>query len=352
VAQATGKVGTDSTLQGLNPTQTGVTGAVAAVSRARSHKRNDPIAYLFLLPAVLVLAVFHFFPLFFAFYISLHNWKLKKVAFIALANYQEALHKPDFWESFGNTIFFAIGTVPFTMALALLFAYLLFQKVRFLSFFRTIYFLPYITSTVAAAAVWTWIFNARSGVMNALLGNFGVELRWLQESKGIFYMIGQHFDVALPQWAHGPSLALTSIMAMTTWHLIGFDIVIFLAGLGNISKELYEAARIDGAGEWLIFRRITMPLLMPTIYFLTIISSIAAFKAFNEIYVMSTTAGNGSTAGNPLGSTQTLVIYVYNQFYSSQRLGYGSAIAFLLFAAILALTLVQLWFGRRREVEA
>jgi multiple sugar transport system permease protein len=352
VAQVTGKAATDATLPGLNPVQTGVTGAARASTGVRSRKRNEPIAYLFLLPAVLVLSVFSFFPLFFAFYISLHNWKLRKLAFIGWQNYQEALHKPDFWESFGNTIFFAIGTVPFTMALALVFAFLLFQKVRFLSFFRTIYFLPYVTSTVAAAAVWTWIFNARSGVMNALLGHFGVQLRWLQESKGVLYMIAQHFGLTLPGWAHGPSLALTSIMAMTTWHLIGFDIVIFLAGLGNINKELYEAARIDGANEWLIFRRITMPLLMPTIYFLTIISSIAAFKAFNEIYVMSTTAGNGSTAGNPLGSTQTLVIYVYNQFYSSQRLGYGSAIAFLLFAVILALTLVQLWFGRRREVEA
>ena len=145
------------------------------------------------------------------------------------------------------------------------------------------------------------------------------------------------------------ALALVAIMEVAIWHLIGFDIVIFLAGLGNINKELYEAARIDGASEWAIFRRITVPLLAPTISFLTIVSTIGAFKAFNEIYVMSiSTGGNSGKAGNPLGSTQTVVVYVYNQFYSSQRLGYGSAVAFLLFAIIFALTLLQLWYGRRR----
>jgi len=350
VAQARSNVGADPALAGVNPLQAGLAAATAVGNRRGAVRRENLVAYLFLAPAIVILSVFHFFPLFFSFYISMHNWRIRKVGFNGLANYGEALRKQEFWQAFGNTVYFVIGTVPLTMALALLFAYLLFQKVRFLSFFRTVYFLPYVTSTVAAAAIWTWIFNTRSGILNAVLGGtFDTRLRWLQESRGIFYMLSDRAGLAdsFPRILHGPSLALTSIMAMTIWHLLGFDVVIFLAGLGNINRELYEAARIDGATDWDIFRRITLPLLTPTISFLTIISTIGAFKAFNEIYVMSTAAASGQTPGSPLGSTQTLVVYVYNQFYSSQRLGYGSAVAFLLFAAILTLTLIQLNLGRR-----
>ncbi|MDP9374814.1 MAG: sugar ABC transporter permease [Chloroflexota bacterium] len=349
------KVAADPALDSASVAGGNIAGAgVLAVprGRARAGRRNNPIAYLFLAPALLVLVVFHFFPIFYAFYISLHSWKLRRGPLIGLDNYAEALRKPEFWRSFGNTVYFVLGTIPITLILALLFAYLLFQKVRFLSFFRTVYFLPYITSTVAAAAIWTWIFNPRSGILNQILeGAFGARLRWLQEPKGIFYMVATAFGAgdAVPGWLHGPSLALVSIMAMTIWHRVGFDIVIFLAGLGNINQELYEAARIDGAGEWDLFRRITLPLLAPTIVFLTVISTIGAFQTFNQIYVMSTSSGVGGTAGGPLNSTQTVVIYIYNQFYSSQRYGYGSAVAFILFGVILALTLVQLRLGRRRE---
>lgn len=349
VVQVSGNVGADPTLVGINPLDAGVSGATS-VRRRVAGQRENLRAYLFLAPAMLVLSVFHFFPLFFSFYISLHNWRIRKVGYLGFENYKEALQKREFWQALGNTVYYVIGTVPVTMALALFFAYLLFQKVRFLSFFRTVYFLPYITSSVAAAAIWTWIFNARTGVMNQLLSRVGVQLRWLLEPKGVFAMLADRFGVTLPGVLAGPSLALVAIMVVAIWHLIGFDIVIFLAGLGNINNELYEAARIDGASEWTIFRRITIPLLTPTISFLTIVSTIGAFKAFNEIYVMSmSTGGNSGKAGNPLGSTQTVVVYVYNQFYSSQRLGYGSAVAFLLFAIIFALTLLQLWHGRRRE---
>lgn len=350
MAQASGQIGSDPTLSGVNPLHVGVSGAAAFRRRRTTGRRDNLLAYLFLAPAIIVLGVFNFFPLFFSFYISLHNWRIRKVSFLGLANYTEALQKQEFWQALGNTVYFVIGTVPVTMALALFLAYLLFQKVRFLSFFRTVYFLPYVTSSVAAAAIWTWIFNSRSGILNQLLSGTGTQLRWLLEPKGVFAMMADRFGLTLPSFLHGPSLALVAIMTVAIWHLLGFDIVIFLAGLGNINKELYEAARIDGASEWAIFRRITIPLLAPTISFLTIISTIGAFKAFNEIYVMSlSTGGNSGKAGNPLGSTQTVVVYVYNQFYSSQRLGYGSAVAFLLFAIIFALTVLQLWLGRQRE---
>jgi multiple sugar transport system permease protein len=349
VAQVSGNVATDPALAGINPLQTGVASATAVGRRATTARRENLVAYLFLAPAILVLGVFQFFPLFFSFYISLHNWRIKKAEFLGFANYGEALRKRELWLAFGNTVYYVIGTVPITMALALLFAYLLFQKVRFLSFFRTVYFLPYVTSSVAAAAIWVWIFNARTGILNQFLSRYNSQLRWLQEPKGIFAMLASHFGITLPTILSGPSLALVAIMVVASWHLIGFDIVIFLAGLGNVNKELYEAARIDGAGEWAIFRRITLPLLGPTISFLAIISTIGAFKAFNEIYVMSTAVGgNSSKAGDPLGSTQTVVVYVYNQFYTSHRLGYGSAVAFLLFIVIFSLTMGQMWLGRRR----
>ena len=344
----------DRALDGISVQQVGVAGAASAATGARRRvgKRNQPIAYLFLLPAFAILTLFHFFPIFYAFYISLHNWRLRKGAFVGLDNYAEAIGAADFWRAFGNTVFYVLGTVPVTLALALLFAYLLFQKVRFLAFFRTVYFLPYITSTVAAAAIWSWIFNSRTGILNAVLrGVFGPgpQLRWLQEPKGVFLMLAERLGTTVPGWAHGPSLALVSIMIMSIWHYLGFDIVLFLAGLGNINQELYEAARIDGANEWAVFRRITLPLLAPTIFFLTVISTIGAFQTFNQIYVMSTSAGVGGTAGGPLNSTQTVVIYIYNLFYGSKRLGYGSAVAFVLFGVIFALTMVQLWIGRRRN---
>jgi multiple sugar transport system permease protein len=339
------QVASDSGLDNVAVGRAGVAGALAAAgSRRRVGKRNQPLAYLFLLPALAVLVLFHFFPIFYAFYISLHNWRIRRVGFIGLENYRQALQTEEFWRAFGNTVFYVLGTVPLTLALALLFAYLLFQKVRFLAFFRTAYFLPYITSTVAAAAIWGWIFRTDTGVLNQITGGlFGVRLRWLQEPTGVFLMLGRAlgFAEALPGWLHGPSLALVAVMVTSIWHYVGFDIVIFLAGLGNINRELYEAARIDGAGEWDLFRRITLPLLLPTVFFLTIISTIGAFQTFNQIYVM--------TGGGPINSSETVVIYMVNQFYSSTRFGYGSAVAFILFLFIFALTLIQLRLGRRRE---
>lgn len=350
MAEISRNAGADPALSGLNPLRTGVAGAATPTRRRLTGQRDNKIAFLFLAPGILILAIFNFFPLFFSFFISLHNWRIRKVGFVGLDNYVEAFQKAEFWQSLGNTVYYVIGTVPVTMALALGVAYMLFQKVRFLSAYRTIYFLPYVTSSVAAAAIWTWIFNARSGILNQLLSTFGVQLRWLLESKGVFKMMLDRFGITPPSILDGPSLALVAIMAVAIWHLLGFDIVIFLAGLGNINKELYEAARIDGASEWDLFRRITIPLLAPTISFLTIISTIGAFKAFNEIYVMSgSVRGNNGKPGDPLGSTQTVVVYVYNQFYSSQRLGYGSAIAFILFGIIFGLTILQMWLSRRRE---
>ncbi len=309
----------------------------------RSRRRywsETLLAYLYLLPAAIVLAVFHFLPVIYALYISLHRWKIKKISFVSLANYGQVLKDARFWGSLKVTVFYVLGTVPLTLALSLFLAYLLFQKVRGLSFYRTSYFLPYITSTVAAATVWLWIFNPMHGPLNQILGLIGLSpQRWMNEPRGIIKMMASAWGGVVPAWAGGPSLALIAVVIVSIWHYIGFDVVIFLAGLGNIPTELYDAARIDGAGRWQLFRHITLPLLSPTTFFLLIISTIGAFQSFNIIYVM--TAGSGAQLGGPLHTTTTTTIYLFDQFYNRVNIGYASAIAFVLFGIILSLTVIQ-----------
>ena len=301
-----------------------------------------------LAPAMLIIGVFHFYPLFYAFYISLHNWRIRKGSLVWFENYRTALENKDFWQSFINTTWFALITVPVTMVVALTLAYLLFQKVKFLGLFRTIYFLPYVTSAVAAAAVWSWVFSSRNGIANELLDVIGIGPQtWLQQPRGIFVLLSDGTGIPRPDWLHGPSLAMIAITITQIWHNLGFQIVVFLVGLGAISKELYEAARVDGAGERQVFFRITLPMLSPTIFLIAVISIIDAFKAFTPIYVMSTQSNVGQRPGGPLGTTETSVVYVLNQIYGANRYGYGAAAAMFLFLIILALTLFQLWVSRK-----
>jgi multiple sugar transport system permease protein len=319
---------------------------------AGTHKELVAAA-LFLLPSLLILGVFHFFPLLYSLYISFHKWRFVDQGYVGAQNYQTALTSPEFWSALGNTFFFVVMIVPTTMILAVALSMMLFTRVRFLSVFRTIYFLPYITSSVAAAGVWAWIFNPQYGIANQILRAIGIgPQRWLQEPRGILMLLATRFGVPLPAWAHGPSLALVAIGVMTIWSYLGFEIVIFLVGLGNIPGEVYEAARVDGAGTFQTIRRISLPLLSPSLVLVSIITTIGAFQEFNRIYQMSTQANVGSRPGGPLGSTQSLVVLVYDEFYSSLHVGYGAAIAFILFLILLALSLAQLAWARRRERES
>jgi len=319
-------------------------GAWLSLKRFSGHQRRRIrealLGFLYLLPATLILTLFHFLPVGYSFYISLHNWRVKKVAFIGLQNYATALSDPDFWNSLLVTIFYVIGTVPIQLAIALGIAYLLFQKIRGRAVYRVIYFLPYVTSTVASAAVWTWVLTPREGPLNQVLGFFGIQpFRWLLEPKGILTVLAGRIGLTLPDWAGGPSVALVAVMLFVIWFWIGYDATIFLAGLGNIPYELYEAARIDGANRWQLFRHITLPLLSPTTFFLSLMAIIGSFQAFNHIYVM-TGAATGNVGG-PLRTTTTTPILIYKTFYESTKFGYASAIAFILFAIILSLTLAQ-----------
>ncbi len=320
--------------------------SVPTATRARLQRGADWFAFLYLAPALIILTVFHILPAFYALWISMQGGRIRSFRFIGWDNYINALSAPEFWGAMANTIFYVLGTVPITIALGLGVAYLLFQKIRGRGVYRVIYFLPHVVSAVASAIVWAWVFNPTGGIANRLLQVLGVPpQKWLIESDGIFKLIGAEMGWPLPEWAYGPGLALVAVMIFSIWQYLGFDVIIFLAGLTNINPELYEAGRIDGANGWQLFRHITVPLLMPTIFFLLVISIIGSFQAFNHIYTMNIAASQ--PAGGPLGSTRTVSIFMFDQLYSQNRAGYATAIAVLLSLIIFALTLVQFRFFER-----
>lgn len=240
---------------------------------------------------------------------------------------------PEVLRGLGITAMFALGTVPVQLGIGLLLAYLLFQNIRGRSFFRLVYFLPYIMPFVATAVVFNILFSFRpESPANQFVNLFGIpDQRWLLESTGILRLI---LGDIIPQSVAGPSLALIVIMIYTTWTYIGYDAVVYLAGLGGISNELYEAARIDGAHEWSIFRHITLPLLSPTTFFLMLIAITGTFRAFTQIYVMRNPASQSSV--------DTLGVHIFETVRSvDPNMGYGSAMAFVLFGVILVITVIQ-----------
>jgi multiple sugar transport system permease protein len=243
---------------------------------------------------------------------------------------------PDLWVGLKATLFYSLGTIPFQLGISVFLAILLFQKLRGSNFFRVMFFMPYVTPTVASAAVFRQLFSNRlQAPVNAGLRLLGLEpLQWLWEPKGIFRLMATNMGLEnWPAWADGPSLALVVIMIYSIWVFVGYDTVIYLAGLGNISKEVSEAAEVDGANPWQIFRYVIFPLLSPTTYFLTLISIIGTFKAFNHIWVMRLDAA--------LGTTDTFSVVIFQEFFEKVRYGYASAMAFVLFAIILTLTYIN-----------
>ncbi len=240
---------------------------------------------------------------------------------------------PGVLKGFGITVLFAAGTVPFQLAIGLGLAYLLFQNIKGKSFFRIVYFMPYIMPFVATSIVFGLIFSYRpASLVNQVLGAFGIPAqKWLLEPTGILNLI---FGPQFPTILGGPSLALIVIMLYTTWTYIGYDAVVFLAGLGNVPPELYEVARIDGASNWGLFRHITLPLLSPTTFFLSLIAVIGTFQAFTQIWIMRTPAAQSSV--------DTMGVYIFRVVQNTDpNMGYGSAMAFVLFAVILLLTIFQ-----------
>ncbi len=252
------------------------------------------------------------------------------------------------------TVFYSVGTVPVQLSISLVLAYILFRGINARGLFRLIYFLPYIAPTVATAVVFKRIFSLReTGLMNQMIGVVGIPpLRWLSEAKPIMPLLVDLINQKLgTQWVWpqiggpigvilgGPSLALISVMIYNWWVYIGYDTVIYMAGLGSIPHELYEAASIDGADGWTAFRRITIPLLSPTIFFLAVMATIGTFKAFNSVWVMYETASRGTV--------DTTSILIVRTFRGSGQFGLAAAMAFILFAIILALSEIQRKVGER-----
>lgn len=306
-------------------------------------------AYLFVLPAVLLVGVFDVLPGFAAFVMSLTRWSVTYERFAGVDNYLAILDPAgsrfgEFVNSLGVTLWYVLLTVPVEMAIALVIAYVLYQGTVGRGAYRALYFMPFITSVVAAAVVFEWIFDGNVGFLNWLLGLVGVGAQnWLLEPDGVFAMLASTVGVQLPAALAGPSLSLVAVSIFTIWHFIGFQTVVFLAGLTNISREYYEAARIDGAGERQIFFGITLPLLSPTIFFILIIATIGAMRSFSQIYVL--------TGGGPLDTTRNVPMLIFRTFFErtvSNGIGLGAAMSFIFVVIIVAITLMQFRvLGRR-----
>ena len=295
-------------------------------------------AALLIAPAAIVIGVFGLYPIAASVWLSLHDGQYGRGTFSGLANYREALGSGAFWNSALVTAYYLAGTIPATVILGFLIARLLNTITRAQAFFRTLYFLPYITSAFAAALVWRALLNPRGGLANTALEYVGLPAQqWLLEPRGALHILT---DGWIPiSW--GPSLALCCVIAFDIWHGLGFAVVILLAGLAGVPRELEDAARIDGAGRWQVLRHVTLPMLSPTLYFLIIVGTIHGFQAFNAFYALT------QSGGNTLGTTENMVLYLFANFYEYGRWGYGAAIATLLLAIIIGLTIVQALWARR-----
>lgn len=285
--------------------------------------------WAFAAPALAVLVVFFFLPVVAALGLSLTDFDIYALAdihnlrFVALDNYIGLLGNPLFWKTLGNTLYFVVVGVPLSIAASLAAALLLHSKLgRFKGFYRTAFFAPVVTTVVAVAVIWRYLFHTRYGLVNWGLSLAGVDpVDWLGD----------------PHWA------MPTIIAFAVWKNFGYNMIIFLAGLQSIPEDLYEAARIDGAGAWKQFRHVTLPMLGPILLLVGILTMAGYFQLFAEPYVM--------TQGGPLESTKSVLYLMYDEGFKWWNLGNASAVAFLLFLLMATATSGLMWFARRRGVE-
>jgi len=301
--------------------------AEAAPSASRRPWRDDLVGWAFAAPFVILFVVFLAFPILASFLLSFTSFGLRDIAnpvgtsVIGIKNYVDLFADPKFWKALFNTFYFVVVGVPVTLAIGLLIATALSRGVtRFRTAFRVGYYLPVITSIVAIAVVWRFLLNPDAGLINMLLGGLGI--------KG-------------PAWLADPVFAMPSIIAMAVWRNLGFAMVVFLAGLQTIPAALYESASIDGAGRWQAFRFVTIPMLRPTILFMTVITTIGYLQLFEEPFVM--------TGGGPLDSTLSITMYMYQQGFTFFHQGYASAIAYVLFVIVALIAFLQFKFLRSDE---
>ena len=288
---------------------------------SRTARREALWGYAMVAPLLIGLAIFFYLGLGASLYLSFTEWDvLTAPQWVGLDNFQRFWETPIYLKTFWNTLRFALLLVPLGMLASLGMALALNQNIRLRGIYRVLFFLPVLTMPVAIAVVWKWIYAPDFGLLNQVLAFFGgPRVKWLGD----------------------PNLAMISLVIMSIWMGSGYGMVIYLAGLQNISRSYYEAAQVDGASSWQQFTNITLPLLTPTIFFSLVTSTISAFQVFDIVYVM--------TKGGPMDSTRTLVYTIYDDGFRFFRMGMASATAWVLFAIILAITVVQLW-GQRRWV--
>jgi ABC-type sugar transport system permease subunit len=288
--------------------------------RYRKH-----VPYLFILPMLLGLILFRFGPIIGSFLISFTEWRgTTPPVFIGLGNYAELLASDVFWQVLGNTLRFTVLYVPAVMALGLALALLINQNLKGIAFFRGMYYLPAITSMVAVALVWNWIFTSRYGILNHILRTY------LNVSSP-------------PNWLSDPNTVLLVLVIVSVWKSAGFPMMIYLAGLKGIPVHLYEAARIDGANKWQLFRYITLPLLTPVTFFVLIITLFDAFGTFEVTYAI--------TQGGPLYASTTLPYFIYNNAFNFFRYGYSSALAYVLMIIVMIITVINFRVRQRWVVQ-
>jgi len=282
-------------------------------------------AWWFVAPALIVIAIFFFVPVLAALVISVTDFDIYALAdlhnlrWIGLRNYARLVQTPLFWQALGNTLYFVVAGVPLSIGASLGAALLLNSRLaRFQGFFRTALFAPVVTTLVAVAVIWRYLFNTRYGFLNYALSRIGI---------------------APIDWLGDPHWAMPAIILFAVWKSFGYNMVILLAGLQSIPQELYEAARIDGASALLRFRYVTLPMLAPILAMVGILTVAGYFQLFAEPYVM--------TQGGPLQSTVSVLYFMYEEGFKWWNLGSASAVAFILFLFIFAVTVVQLRFARR-----
>jgi len=276
-------------------------------------------AVFFLTPSIIGFLAFTAFPVVASLGLSFVKWNLIRTPeFVGLDNYARALRDPMFWRVLKNTAVYTVGTVPTAMALSLALAIALNQKIRGVTLFRGLYYLPVVAPMVAVTMVWRWLYNSNFGMINYVLSLVNVP--------------------AVP-WLTSMRWAMPSVIIMSVWKSLGSGMVIYLAGLQGIPQHLYDAAAVDGANAWQRFRHVTLPMLTTTTFFVMVTSIISSFQVFGQVFVL--------TRGGPANATATMVYYIFQNAFQSFRMGYASALSWLLFAAIFVFTLIQ--FGSQRE---
>lgn len=290
-----------------------------------NRRKESFLGLLFVAPEFFGIVMLGVFPLLFSLYLSFCDWNLvgglSSIKFKGLGNYIQMFQDDKFYKSVANNLIFTLLTVPVGMILALIFSVIIHTKVYLKEFFKVAFFIPYISTTVAIAAVWGSLFHPSKGPINQWLINLGIDNP--------------------PKWLADPTFSLYSIILISIWAGLGYKIIIYLAGLTNIPDDLYEAADIDGASKLQQFFQITIPLLSPTIFFLTITLMISSFKVFDLIKFL--------TDGGPNGASVVLVYYLYEEGFINFRMGYASALSWALFLIIVALTSLT-WIVQKKKI--